>query len=106
MADSVCDPDADGRGHHRSLNHGFTGHALHVLIRDVVGCRIDPMDRRVRLSLREAPLDWCRIAFHVGGDRIELARHRDGGDAVPDSAALPPGWRLEQDPDLSADRGP
>ena len=47
-------------GTEASCDHGFASHIVHTLYRDVLGLyQVDRLNKRVRVRLGDAPLDWC-----------------------------------------------
>ena len=74
-----------------SCNHGFASHVAHILYRDILGLKIDPVSRTVILSAPTLDLQWCEGSIPVENGWIEAKWQRKGSRAAC-TLALPAGW--------------
>jgi alpha-L-rhamnosidase len=77
-----------------SCNHGFASHVAHILFRDILGVRLDPVSRTVVFRVPALPLQWCEGRIPVGGEWIQAKWYREG-DTVFCRLQVPAGFRTE-----------
>ncbi len=74
-----------------SCNHGFASHVAHILYRDILGIRVDPVARTVTFRVPDLPLDWCEARIPVGDEWIEAGWSRKTG-AIQRHLMVPKGF--------------
>lgn len=81
-------------GAYASLNHGFASHAAVSLYRDVLGVRINPVNKKVCLSFPDIGLSWSEGRIPVGGDFVSVRWERDRTN-VRYRLSVPEGFTVE-----------
>jgi alpha-L-rhamnosidase len=61
-----------------SCNHGFASHVAHILYRDILGVRFDPVSKTVSFNPPRLDLEWCEAMIPVGNEWIEAKWIRQG----------------------------
>jgi len=74
-----------------SCNHGFASHVAHILYRDILGLRVDPVAKTVIFRIPDLPLDWCDARIPVGNEWIEAGWRRKAG-AIQHHLRVPKGF--------------
>ena len=78
-------------GTEASCDHGFASHIVHTLYRDVLGLyQVDRLNKRVRVRLGDAPLDWCEGSLLTPEGPVALRWDRRQGKIT---------YRLSRRPD-------
>jgi alpha-L-rhamnosidase len=77
-----------------SCNHGFASNVAHILYRDILGIRIDPIAKTVTFSIPSIALDWCEGHIPVADGWIDAKWVREG-DAVTHGLSVPKGFRTK-----------
>lgn len=77
-----------------SCNHGFASHVAHILYRDVLGIRVDPVSKSVEFRIPETDLDWCEGHIPVGDEWIHAMWARDG-DIITHTLSVPRGYKTK-----------
>ena len=81
----------ENAGSYASCNHGFASHVAHVLLRDILGVQVFPLEKRVRFSPPIVSLDWAEGEIPTGESKIVC---RWSGNGNIDTAIAPEGWRM------------
>lgn len=76
-----------------SCNHGFASHVAHILYRDVLGIKIDPVRKTVEFKAPNLPLDRCSGRIPAGNEWIEAKWHKSGRN-VCSSISVPRGYKI------------
>ena len=80
-----------------SCCHGFASHIAHVLYRDVLGVKeIDRVNKRVTLSFRDVPLEYCEGEIPVDGGFVKVSWKKEGGAICPRYSA-PDGYMVRME---------
>lgn len=82
----------ENAGSYASCNHGFASHVAHVLLRDILGVRVKPLEKRVRFSPPNIHLEWCEGEIPIGDSNISCRWSAKSG---MEKTAAPDGWRVE-----------
>ena len=79
-----------------SCCHGFASYAVHLLLRDVLGIKIDRRTAQVLLKAPAVALDWCRGSIPVGEEYVTFAWEQGAG-GIHQDWNIPGSLTLRQD---------
>jgi alpha-L-rhamnosidase len=82
----------ENAGSYASCNHGFASHVAHVLLRDILGVQVYPLEKRVRFSRPNLPMEWCEGEIPIGDSMITCRWSAISGIEL---TAAPEGWMVE-----------